>query len=66
MNWKFYELEKEIVTYKDFDELVEKIHYLLSNPEKAGVIRVEGRQRALNEHTWEMRFEKIFNLMGLI
>ena len=63
---KFYELEKEIVTYKDFDELVEKIHHLLSNPEKAEVIRVEGRQRALNEHTWEMRFEKIFKLMGLI
>ena len=39
---------------------------LLSNPEKAKVIREQGRQRALNEHSWEMRFEKIFNLMGLI
>jgi len=62
---RFYELEKEIVTYKDFDELVEKIKYLLSNPEKAKMIREHGRQRALNEHSWEMRFEKIFNLMGL-
>jgi hypothetical protein len=63
---RFYKLEKEIVTYKDFDELVQKIQYLFSNPEKARKIRNNGRQRALNEHTWEMRFEKIFSLMGLI
>ncbi len=63
---RFYELDKEIVTYTDFDDLVEKIQHLLSNPEKAEVIREKGRQRALNEHSWEMRFEKIFNLMGLI
>jgi hypothetical protein len=63
---KFYELDKEIVAYTDFDDLVGKIQDLLSNPEKAEVIREKGRQRALNEHSWEMRFEKIFNLMGLI
>jgi len=63
---RFYELDKEIVGYKDFDDLVEKIQYLLSNSEQAEVIRKKGRQRALKEHSWEMRFEKIFNLMGLI
>jgi spore maturation protein CgeB len=63
---KFYELDKEIVAYTDFDDLVEKIQDLLSNPEKAEVIGEQGRQRALGEHSWEMRFEKIFNLMGLI
>jgi spore maturation protein CgeB len=63
---KFYELDKEIVAYTDFDDLVEKIQDLLSNPERAEVIRDKGRQRSLNEHSWEMRFEKIFNLMGLI
>jgi len=63
---RFYELDKEIVAYTDFDDLVKKIRHLLSNPEKAEVIRVQGRQRALKEHSWEMRFEKIFKLMGLI
>ena len=62
----FYDLSKEIVTYNHFGDLVEKIKYLLSNPEIADVIRSNGRQRALKEHTWEMRFGKIFNLMGLI
>jgi spore maturation protein CgeB len=62
----FYDLSKEIVTYNNFGDLVEKIKYLMSNPEVADVIRSNGRQRALKEHSWEMRFGKIFNLMGLI
>ena len=63
---RFYDLNKEIVAYTDFDDMVEKIQHLLSHPEKAEMIRKQGRQRALNEHSWEMRFEKIFYLMGLI
>lgn len=61
-----YDLGKEIVTYNDFDDLTAKIRYLLSNPEKADEIRKRGTRRAHNEHTWEMRFRKIFNLIGLI
>ena len=61
-----YDLGTEIVTYSDFDDLVAKIRYLLSNLEKADAIRKKGRQRAVNEHTWEKRFEKIFSLMGII
>jgi spore maturation protein CgeB len=63
---KCYDLEEEIVTYTDFDGLIMKIRYLLSNPEKADEIRERGFQRAPSEHTWEIRFEKIFRSMGLI
>ncbi len=63
---KFYKMGSEIVTYKDFDELVERIRFLLSNPEKADEIRRKGFERARREHSWEMRFEKIFQLLGLI
>ena len=63
---RFYELGKEIITYSNFSDLVDKIQYLLFNPEKANVMRDRGRQRALKEHAWEIRFEKVFNLMGLI
>jgi len=61
-----YDLQNEIVTYTGFDDLLAKIRYLLSNPEKAEEIRKKGYQRARNEHTWERRFEKIFNLAGLL
>lgn len=61
-----YDLQNEIVPYTGFDDLLAKIRYLLSNPGKAEEIRGKGHQRARNEHTWEGRFGKIFNLMGLI
>ena len=60
-----YDLGKEIVVYHSFDELVETIRRLPANPEEAETIRQAGRLRALTEHTWEKRFEKIFSLMNL-
>jgi spore maturation protein CgeB len=63
---RFYDIGSEIVTYRDFDDLVEKIRFLLSNPGKADEIRRKGFERARREHSWEMRFEKIFHLLGLI
>lgn len=63
---RFYNSGTEIVTYTGFDDLLAKIRYLLSNPEKAEEIRKNGARRAHSEHTWEMRFEKIFKLIGLL
>lgn len=62
----FYEIGKEIVTYKDDRDLVDKIGWLLSNTQEAEAIRMAGRERALREHTWEMRFEKVFRLLGVL
>ena len=61
-----YDLGKEIVTYRGFDELVAKIRHLLANPDEAEAIRQAGFRRARKEHTWEMRFERVFTLMNLI
>jgi len=63
---RFYEIGTEIVTWTDHEDLVKKIRYLLSHPEEAEAIRQKGFRRARAEHTWEMRFEKIFRLIGLI
>jgi spore maturation protein CgeB len=63
---QFYNLGTDIVTYTGFEDLVSKVQDLLSNPEKAEAIRKNGYQRARREHTWEMRFDRIFRLVGLI
>jgi spore maturation protein CgeB len=57
---------KEIITYSGIDDLVQKIKYYLANPTEAEEIRKCGYERSLREHTWEMRFEKIFRLTGII
>ena len=63
---RWYDLGREIVTYVGFDDLTEKIRYLLSNSKEAEEIRKRGFSRTRNEHSWEMRFEKIFRLMGIL
>ena len=63
---KFFRPGQEVVTYGDFDDLVEKIRHLLSHPEEAARIRKAGFERARSEHTWEMRFEKVYKLLGVL
>lgn len=61
-----YEVGKEILTYKNGKDCAEKTKWLLANPEEAAKIREAGRKRALKDHTWEKRFEKIFRLAGIM
>jgi len=59
-----YDVGREILTYKNERDCAEKIKFLLSRPEQADRIRKAGRKRALQDHTWEKRFEQIFKLAG--
>lgn len=61
-----YDLGREIIAYRGFDDLVAKIRHLLSHPEEAEAIRQAGFRRARRNHTWEMRFERVFSLMNLV
>ena len=61
-----YNVGREIIAYRGFDDLLAKIRRLLANPGEAETIRQAGYRRARRDHTWEMRFEKVFTLMGLI
>jgi hypothetical protein len=63
---RVYALGKEIVTYRDFADLVAKVRHLLSHPEEAEAIRRAGFERARRDHTWESRFARVFNLLGLL
>lgn len=62
----FYQIGREIVTYAGFDDLLKKIHWLLAEPDQAEMIRKAGRARALREHTWEMRFDRVFRMLGAL
>lgn len=47
--------EKEIVTYKSVEECIEKVKWLLNNPEERNKIAKAGQLRTLKDHTFKSR-----------
>jgi spore maturation protein CgeB len=62
---EFYEIGKEIDTYCNPDELVDKTKFYLNHPSEAEKLREAGYQRALRDHTWKRRFEQLFQEINL-
>ena len=62
---EFYETGKEIDTYRNPEELVEKTKFYLAHPEEAERLRAAGYERARRDHTWTNRFQQLFGIMGL-
>ncbi|MBI5137019.1 MAG: glycosyltransferase [Nitrospirae bacterium] len=50
-----YAIGREIVCYRDLDELAERIGHLLDHPDQASVIRNAGYRRARADHAWSGR-----------
>jgi hypothetical protein len=61
----FYELGREIDTYRTREELIEKTRHYLANPAAAEKLRTAGYERARRDHTWKRRFQLLFQKMGL-
>jgi spore maturation protein CgeB len=60
-----YEPDREVVTFRNRYELLEKVEYYLAHPAEADRVRQAGRARALRDHTWERRFASLFRELGL-
>lgn len=58
-----YETGKEIVCYKDENELKVLIRYYLKHPEERTRIAQKGQERAHRDHTYEKRLKKIFSII---
>jgi hypothetical protein len=57
---KLYEVGREIETYRDIGECVDKVKWYLEHDDERESIASAGRQRALNDHTWFRRFSDLF------
>ena len=55
---------KEIGVFEDEDDLVAKIRHYLARESARAQIAEAGRQRTLREHTYERRFNALFEEMG--
>jgi len=61
-----FEIGKEIVCYKSPKECADKCVYYLSNEYERKAIAKAGLARCLREHTWKIRFEKLFQVLGFL
>lgn len=62
---EFYEIGKEIDTYRTPEELVDKTRFYLTHPDEAEKLRETGYQRARCQHTWVNRFQQLFRIISL-
>ena len=60
-----FEPEKEIITYRNSYELLDKVRYYLAHPLESERIRKAGHVRALADHTYQHRFRTLFRKIGL-
>jgi len=56
---EFFEIDKEVVTFKTFGEFSEKANFLLKNPKVVERIAKAGHQRFLTEHDSKIRLANI-------
>jgi spore maturation protein CgeB len=61
----YYKLDKEIVSFENTKELIEKLRYYIEHEEERQTIAQAGYIRTIKEHTYVQRFNDIFNKMSL-
>ena len=57
----YFEPGKEVACYRDVDHMIELIRYYLRNEEEREAIAQAGHQRVLRDHTYQIRFQQIFD-----
>jgi spore maturation protein CgeB len=60
---ELFELGKEMVCYRDKEELRELSIYFLKHPEERREIAMKAKKRVLEEHTFERRIKEMVNLI---
>ncbi len=62
---EFYDIGKEIDTYRTTEELIDKARFYLEHADAAERLRERGFARARRDHTWVRRFAELFSKIGL-
>jgi spore maturation protein CgeB len=61
-----YQINKDICVYNDKMDCMQKVKYLLNNPDLCANIRESGMMKCRKEHSWVNRFKTLFEVVGLI
>jgi spore maturation protein CgeB len=60
---EYYKIGQEIETWKDIEELGDKLSYYTKNTVAGLRVREAGKRRALESHTWQHRFDRLFDAL---
>jgi len=60
---EMFEPGKELVLFQTPDEMIEKIRYYLAHDTERKTIAAAGHQKALSQHTYTHRFQRLFQLL---
>lgn len=61
-----FDIGREIVCYRNRDEMLEQIRYFLDRPAEAAVIAARARRRCLADHRWLNRYAKVCRALGVL
>jgi glycosyltransferase involved in cell wall biosynthesis len=59
--YKYFEKDKEIITYSNKSELIDKLDLLVNDQEYLDRISGNSYNRFLKDHTWEARWKKVLS-----
>lgn len=62
---RHFDIGREILCYRNREEMLELIRFYLAHPEQARSIAARGRERCLREHRWLHRYQKIVEVLGI-
>ena len=60
---EFFEVGREVVTYKNPDDLVQKVKYYLVHPKETEKIAEAGQKRTLKDHTYKVRMKELDEIL---
>jgi hypothetical protein len=63
---KHFAVGSEILCYANRDEMLEVIRQALARPDDSAAIAQRARRRALNEHRWLHRFERVCRILQVL
>ena len=56
---ELFEPASEVVTYRDADELVERVRHYLANEDERRAVAAAGQARTLRDHTYAVRMPEL-------
>ena len=60
----YFEIDKEIITFRDSDEFCQKAKFLIRNPKISRAIAEKGHNRFIKEHDSIIRLQKTLEKIG--